>query len=555
MSAVTQLPPTSWTTGTTEVFRTGTWRSARPWHVRAPSPCRQACPVSGDIAGWVGHAAAGDLRAAWDVLVRRNPFPAVAGRVCHHPCESACNRGAHDGAVAVCRLERHVGDAAIAAGWRFEPPRTERDGRVAVVGGGPAGLSASYRLRRLGWQVTLLESSDALGGLMRSGIPSYRLSRAVLDAEIARIVALGVDVRLRAPLGSPQDLRALRDAHDAVLVATGAARPHRLPALDYSQPWALDGATWLAGVNAGRPAPIGERVVVVGGGSAAIDAARSARREGRRVVLLALEPRDAMPAQREEVEEALDEGVELVDAAMLDAAVHEDGALRLDCRRVRLVGAAAGGPILEAIPGSGFALRADAVIASIGQSPDLRALDGLPARGGRLAVDARQSTGAERVWAAGDVTGAAGFVTEAIGAGRRAARAIHLALGGTDDDADDADDDLARTSPAVPLSAIATWHHRPASRTPLPSRPAGERVADHDESQLGFDAAAALAESARCFSCGTCVECDHCVVFCPDLAIRRTATGYEVLDDWCKGCGLCVRECPSGAMTLRKERR
>ena len=162
--------PAIWTTGSTLALKTGTWRSALPQHVHAPSPCHAACPVHGDIAEWIALARARDFRAAWDVLTRHNPFPAIAGRICHHPCESACNRAGHDEALSICKLERFVGDTAIAEGWRFAPPAAERTGHVAVVGAGPAGLSAAFQLRRRGWRVSLYEARAGLGGLMRHGI-------------------------------------------------------------------------------------------------------------------------------------------------------------------------------------------------------------------------------------------------------------------------------------------------------------------------------------------------------------------------------------------------
>lgn len=545
------VPPT-WTTGSTEVIKTGTWRAALPRHIRAPSPCHQACPVNGDIAEWIGLARARDWRGAWDVLTRHNPFPAVAGRICHHPCESACNRAGFDEALSICKLERFVGDAAIAQGWAFAPPAQERDGHVAVVGGGPAGLSAAFQLRRRGWRVTLYEAGAELGGLMRHGIPSYRLAREVLDAEIARIVALGVEVRCHTVLAGPDDLQRLRETHDAVFVATGAARPKRLPQLDYRRPWVVDGATYLAAANAGTPPALGRRVVVVGGGSAAIDAARSARRAGHAVTLLALESRAQMPAQREEVDEALDEGIALVDGAMLDAATWADGALRLDCVRVRFEsGTERGRFTVSRVDGSGFAIAADAVITSIGADPDLTVFGGaLPAQGALLDADARtQTTPQPGVWAGGDVASMARFVTEAVGMGKRAALAIHRQLLG--EAAPEVDGEAV-----VPLAAIATWYHPAAPRAPARTLPAAERLAAGAEVQLGLEIEQALAEGERCFSCGTCIECDNCVVVCPDLAVRRAeGGGYEVLGDYCKGCGLCVRECPTGSMKMLEETR
>ena len=548
-AVVTPIQPT-WTTGSTEVFKTGTWRAALPRHIHAPSPCHQACPVNGDIAEWIGLARAGELRAAFDVLTRHNPFPAIAGRICHHPCESACNRGGHDAAVSICRLERHVGDTALAQRWRHAPPAVERSGHVGVVGAGPAGLSAAYQLRRRGWRVTLYEANAEAGGLMRYGIPTYRLARDVLDAEIERIVALGVELRCNTRLATPDEFARLRAAHDAVFVAIGAARPRRLPQLDYGAGWVLDGAAYLGAVNTGLRPALGHRVVVVGGGGAALDAARSARRAGHLVTILALETREQMPAQREEVEEALDEGIALYDSATLQSATQGADGVRLACMRVRRERAPAGGWQFVPLPGGEFVFDADAIVTSIGQDPDLGAFAGaLPQRAGLLGVDAAQATGAPGVWAGGDAASLARFVTEAVGMGKRAALAIHRNLLG-----DGAGDAQEEGEAVVPLAAIATWYHvdtpRAAPRTLAPE----ERMTGA-EVQLGFDdVAQALAEAERCYSCGTCISCDNCVVVCPDLAVRRVpAGGYEVLGDYCKGCGLCVRECPTGSMKMLEE--
>jgi NADPH-dependent glutamate synthase beta subunit-like oxidoreductase len=530
--------PTTWTTGTTEVFKTGTWRASLPRYVSAPSPCHAACPVGGEIARWIGRAREGDLRGAWEILVRNNPFPAVAGRVCHHPCEAACNRAGFDEPLAICKLERHVGDAALAARWPLPGPASERSERIAVVGGGPSGLAAAYQLRRRGYAVTLLEARPRLGGLMRDGIPAYRLPRAVLDGEIKRIVALGIELRLGQALDSPQDFARLRQEFDAVYLATGARRQKRMAQLDYDKPWAMDGADWLARANAGTPPALGRTLVVVGGGSAAIDVARSARRIGHDVTLLVLEREAEMPAQREEVEEALEEGVQLVDGAMLERVRDATGGgLVLDCTKVDF---AAG---CKRISGSGFRLEADAVVSSIGQDPELSALGGaLRTDGALLFADARQATSAEGVYAGGDLTSTARFITEAIGMGKRAARAIEGSL------------DMEAGRP-VTLDAIATFYYPRQARQAAGRREAAERLGGEAEVQLGFDAAQALAESERCFSCGQCVFCDNCYYYCPDLAVNRVPDGYAVNGDYCKGCGICVRECPTGSMEMVEELR
>ena len=200
-------PSPLWTTGHTEVFHTGTWRSITPEYRYRPSPCHQACPVGGSIATWIGQLRDGDAHAAWLTLTENNPFPAVAGRVCHHPCEAACNRAGYDEALAICKLERLVGDHAIAQGWRWPRPQAERAERVAIVGGGPSGLSVAFQLRRLGYRVTVFEAAAAPGGLMRDGIPAYRLPRDVLDAEIARLVDLGVQLRCAMAMPSTGSTR------------------------------------------------------------------------------------------------------------------------------------------------------------------------------------------------------------------------------------------------------------------------------------------------------------------------------------------------------------
>jgi NADPH-dependent glutamate synthase beta subunit-like oxidoreductase len=544
----TVLPQTAWTTGSTEVFKTGTWRAQLPHYATSPSPCLQACPVNGEIARWIGLAHQRDFRGAWDVLSINNPFPAVAGRICHHPCESACNRGAYDESLAICKLERAVGDMALAQGWGYEPPREERGGHVAIVGGGPSGLSAAYQLRRRGWRVTLHEPQDELGGLMRYGIPAYRLSRHVLDGEIARILALGVNVERRR-IGSLQAFGELRATHDAVYLAFGAGRPKRLPQLPASAPWLMDGAEYLARSNAGAPPPLGRRVVVIGGGSAALDAARSARRAGHEVTILALETREQMPAQREEIAEALEEGVTLADGAMLSAVQPANGqGVVIHCQRVRFEpGAARGQFSVAPIEGAQFTIAAHAVLTSIGQDPDLATFAAaVPTARGLLAIDGLQQTGAEKVWAGGDAASMARFVTEAIGMGKRAAIDIDRVLRG-------APAQPAASAQAVAIDAIALHHHPQAARAPERVRPPVERLSSTLEVQLGLDVEQALAEAARCFSCGTCTECDNCFQYCPDLAIRRVAGGYEVLTDYCKGCGLCVQECPTGAIAMREE--
>ncbi len=555
---VAALIPSIWTTGSTDSLKTGTWRAALARHIKAPAPCHGACPVNGDIAEWIGLARERDFQASWRVLARHNPFPSIAGRICHHPCETACNRAGFDEALSICQLERFVGDQALRQGWAFEDATSAQTGQVAILGGGPSGLSAAYHLRSLGYAVTLFEAQAELGGLMRYGIPAYRLSREVLSGEIARIVAMGVTVHCNHRINSTDDFQRLREQYDAVYLALGASRNRRLPTLDYSQPWVCDGANYLAAANAGVPRRLGHRLLVIGGGSAALDAARSARRLGHDVTLLALEQRAQMPAQAEEVLEAIDEGITLVDGARLESAV-DDGArgLTLNCTRVAFVpGTRRGQFTVTAVKGSSFNLNADAVITSIGQDPELSVLGaGFAAAGGLLQTDDQMATGNAGIYAGGDMTSMARFVTEAIGMGQRAAHAIARELRQRAGGEISAPVAHYENEPLVPLSAISTYYHPKRERERTELLGAQERLQRDTEVQLGLALEQVMLESERCFSCGTCINCDNCVVYCPDMAVKRVGDGYIVLTDYCKGCGACVRECPTGSMKMQEELR
>ena len=544
------LPPPIWTTGTTESLKTGTWRAALPVYQDAPSPCRLACPVGGEIAQWMDQARAGDWHGAWTTLTDNNPFPAISGRVCHHPCEAACNRGGYDAPLAVCALERYIGDLALAEGWRHAPVPVTRKERIGVVGGGPSGLAAAYQLRRLGYAVTIFEAQPELGGLLRDGIPPYRLPRAVLDGELARVLELGIEVRAGSPLAMAQHFERLRGQFDVLYLAMGARRQKRLAQLDYAAPWVMESAAWLARANAGAPPDLGARLAVIGGGSAAIDVARSARRAGCDVSLISLESEAQMPAQREEVLQAKEEGVTLMDGVLLRSASRTDGGVALECVRAHFESGPKSGEFrVTPIAGSEFTLMADGVVPAIGQDPELapvRAL--LRADDALLWTDALGATSTEGVFAGGDVASTARFVTQAIGMGMKAAHEIDRRL-----QARQAAPEPAPRAPS--LDAINTYYHPRAPRAENARLGSAERLRGHAEVQLGLAAEQALAEAARCFSCGRCIFCDNCFYYCPDMAIRRVPGGYAVDGDYCKGCGLCVQECPTGSIAMQEDRK
>lgn len=556
MSTPPKEIPTAWTTGFTDIFNTGTWRSALPVHEWRPSPCHVSCPVGNSIPLWIKLIGEGAYEDAWLSLAATNPFPAVTGRVCHHPCEGDCNRVILEGPVGINGLEYFLGDHALQQGWALPAAGESLGRRVAVVGGGPAGLSCAYHLRRLGYEVTVLEARPKLGGLLRYGIPGYRLATGVVDKEIQRILDLGVEVRTDTSVDSAEAFARLRQEYVAVFVAVGAQRAKRLGHLDEAggATRVLDGLDYLRRVSDGEDLALGERLVVIGGGSAAIDVARTARRQGKQVTVMSLETREIMPAQSEEVSEALEEGVRLVDGAMASGATLTVECLTLECRLVTLDPEAPPG-VLRPLPieGSGFALEADAVIMAIGQDADLGAFGpALQTEQAVLQVDRDTlATSLEGVFAGGDVATMSRYVSVAVGEGRRAAYGIAAYLGHPDAQPLPCLD----LSQAVAATEVNVYYFPPAERTERERTAAERRLDDFREVALAYTTAQAASEAGRCMSCGLCIECDNCFVFCPDMAIKKDADRdehYAVLEQYCKGCGLCVVECPRGAVHLEQ---
>jgi len=539
-----------WTTQSTDVIKTGSWRLALPAYVNPPAPCHNACPVDGNIAVWIQYVESQAYQDAWLTLVDNNPFPAVTGRICHRPCEDSCNRGQLDEPIAIRCLERFVGDMALENGWAFPDTNISQAETIAVVGGGPAGLAAAFHLRRMGYAVTRFEAQPQLGGVLRYGIPPYRLPKDILDAEIKRILELGIDVRTDTRISSHADFENLRSEFAAVFIATGAAVPKRLPQLDYSRPWVIESANYLEQSNVGDHPQSGERVVVIGGGSAAMDVARTARRHLKEVTVLCLEAEPEMPAQRDEILEAKDEGITLIDGVMLQSVTDQaPKGLQLACIRVNFeTGAERGEFDVTPIPGTEFTVDADTIVPAIGQDPDTTKLqDLLDVEAGLVRIDKQLETSLAGVFAGGDLVTMQRFVTVAFGFGKQAATGIDRYLRSATEGQD------LPSQPTVPINVINTHYHPQAARAKQQLVSAAERQTSFDEVELALPGGEALAESQRCFSCGNCTFCDNCFYYCPDMAINRENGGYSVNDDYCKGCGLCVRECPTGAIVMRQE--
>ena len=524
--------------------KTGTWRTERPVYSRQPAPCGHACPAGEDVQDWLYHAEEGAYERAWRAIMEVNPLPAVMGRVCYHPCEAACNRGELDEAVGINSVERFLGDEAIRAGWTV-PLSVRRAGkRVLVVGAGPSGLSAAYHLARMGHDVIVHDAGSEPGGMMRYGIPAYRLPRDVLDAEVERILALGVTLRLGAKV---DDLETTMRAErcDAAFVAVGAHLGKRAYIPAGSAARMLDAVTMLRDVAGGEPPLLGRRVAVYGGGNTALDAARTARRLGAdEAVIVYRRTRDRMPAHDSEVQEALEEGVRM---KWLSTVRHADGG-RLTIERMTL-----GADGFPQPTGELETLEADTLVLALGQESDLGLLertDGVELVDGTVKVGDDLMTGRPGVFAGGDAVPAERTVTMAVGHGRSAARHIDAWLGGRR---------LETPPPAapVPFEALNPWYYSDAPRSLRPRLEQARRASTFDEVVGGLDAATALFEARRCLSCGSCFACDNCFGVCPDNAVIKLdpagAYAYAIDLDYCKGCGLCAQECPCGAIEMHPE--
>jgi NADPH-dependent glutamate synthase beta subunit-like oxidoreductase len=523
--------------------RAGPVREERPVYVDLLPPCNAACPAGENIQAWLDHVEHENYAAAWRTLTADNPFAAIHGRVCYHPCETSCNRASLDTAVSIHSVERFLGDLAREHGWLLDAPAVRSGKRVLVIGAGPSGLSAACHLARLGHDVEIRDAGEQPGGMMRYGIPAYRLPRDVLDAEIARLAALGVVFTNNHRI---TDLEAERQEgrFDAVFVAVGAHLSKRveIPAMDAGS--MVDAVSFLRGVASGERPVVGRRVAIYGGGNTAIDAARTVRRLGAEEALIVYRrTRQQMPAHEEEAVDAEREGVRMNWLRTIKAFEGEQ--LQIELMELDETG-------WPQPTGRFETLEADTLILALGQETDTAFLRSVPGvefeRDGTVKVSSSLMTGAPGVFAGGDMVPAERTVTVGVGHGKRAAREIDAWLRGVPLE-------RAPKHPLATFEMLNLWFFGDASRRREPELAPEDRVGDFAEVVGALPSEEAVFEARRCLSCGNCCECDGCLGACPEDAVIKLGPGFRYRFDYdrCTGCRACFEQCPVHSIEMYPE--
>ncbi|NWF92298.1 MAG: FAD-dependent oxidoreductase [Syntrophaceae bacterium] len=561
--------------GSTEVIETGRWGFQKPETVLMTAPCQEACPAGNPIPQFLYLAAEGRYDEALRALLRENPFPGVCGRVCFHPCEARCHRARYDESVSICAMERYVFDATSDRSVDIRPHRNHHSKQVAVVGSGPAGLSCAYFLGLLGHQVTVFEARTEPGGVMRWGIPEYRLPKSVLKREVRRIVNLGIEIKTGVKVGGDLSFDQLMD-FDAVFLSPGAGS---------SLPLKIDGealkAVWrgkelLERINSGGRIRLGREVIVIGGGNTAMDVARSALRLGSRVTVAYRRSRDEMPAIQEEIREAEEEGVRFEFLIQpVRVSLLKNGRLAVKFQRMKL-----GKPDQSKRPkpipveGGFVKLEADALVEAVGEAVEWSWIPQRLMSRGLIDVGPSLLTAQDKVFAGGDAIDQPRTVVTAIASGKKAAISIDLYLRGLS-----SDDFLSRievgnqgslsmeayiagieqgrwpeVKDVVPYERINTLYFEPSGRIRERKLSRDKAVKGFSEVNRGFSPNQAHASASRCFTCGTCNYCSNCYFFCPEgvISLDPLLQSRAVDLEHCKGCGTCARACPRGVVEMRE---
>jgi formate dehydrogenase major subunit len=527
----------------------------RPRYIEKTPPCIGNCPSGTDIRGVLttiaqaeayGRTTEQAYEIAWRMILENNPFPATCGRVCPHPCEAGCNRNDKDAPVAINAIERFLGDFALAKGLKPSVLTEEKfPEKVAVVGAGPAGLSCAYHLARRGYSVTVFEAFSKAGGMLRYGIPEYRLPRNVLDAEIKRIEDMGVEIKCNTVVGRDISLDQLKSGYQAVFVGIGAHKGMKLRVPGEDAPNVYTGTEFLNKVNSGDKVEVGGKVLVVGGGDTAIDAARISKRLGADVTIVYRRTRNEMPAIAPEIEGALEEGVKIEFLAAPVEIVLENGrAVGMKCIRMELGEPDASGrrrPVPK--PGSEFVIEATTIIAAISQEPNFDGFTMLKEGKDWIKADEWGATKAEGIYSGGDDI-ELGLVTIAVSQGRFAAEAIDARFRGRQLE-------KRQRPPIIKSDKMKLSWYKEAARNERQKVPPQERGFD-TEIEKGLTEQQALDEAKRCMSCGMCMDCETCWMYCTNSCFVKLPKGqhYKVKLELCNGCKKCAEECPCGYIEM-----
>ncbi len=523
---------------------TGAWRTKRPEYKSFLPPCNNACPAGHDIQRWLYWAEEGEYQKAWEVMMENNPLPAIHGRVCYHPCETSCNRGQLDQPVSIHAVERFLGDLANKNNWTV-PCLPDTGKKVLVVGSGPSGLSCAYHLRRMGHTVTVFEAMPKLGGMLRYGIPAYRLPRDVIDEEVGRLAKMGITFIVNQKVDSVREPLE-QGKFDSIFLAIGAHKSKHvnIPAREAGK--VMDALSFLRDASDSPEVAktrVGRRVAIYGGGNTAMDAARTALRMGaEETVIIYRRDESKMPAHKSELTEAVEEGVRMQWLSTIKEMAEDE--IEIELMELDEKG-------FPQPTGKFEKVKADTLILALGQDSDSDFLRNVPevkvAKDGVVEVDANMMTGFKGLFAGGDMVPSERTAAIAVGHGKKAARCIDAYLNGRE----------YAPSPKKPIATfekLNSWYYTDAPKTIQPQLDHLRRLDSFDETTGGLDESNALYEARRCLSCGNCLGCDNCYGVCPDNAITKLGVGkFEIKLDYCKGCGICVTECPCGCMEMTRE--
>jgi len=565
--------------GSSLVFKTGSQRSEWPYFINKVAPCRQACPIGIDIPTAFHLASKGKIDEALRSYLMENPLPGVCGRVCYHPCEVDCNRANFDDAINIRSFERFLADNGSVEP-RKDVSATPKEGRIAVVGSGPAGLSAAYHLARQGYACTMFEEKPELGGMLRYGIPSYRLPRSVLNKEIERILSLGIHIQTGTRIGRDLSCSDL-DSFDAIFLSVGLQSGKNLFQAEEYGKHILTGLQFLKNPVDWSMENPKQSVLIIGGGNVAIDVGRTLLRlrggEGHHITIVCPESRDQMPAIPEEVKEAIEEGLAIVNGWAPHEIHGKEGDLNaVDLRRA----------VVELDPNTGSVKinlvgqeirteQADKIVVAIGQELSNHDFpEGIETGGGIISTDQFQRTSAAKIFAGGDAVGGKSFVAQAIASGKMGAFSIQCFLEGRDVETEFQAHQIANSQTfsfqhliersengrvnlkrGVSFDQINTLFFFKSPRINPDERNPETRIQSFEEIRNELDTESMEQEIERCFRCGTCIDCENCLDFCPDISILKDAKSgiYDFDADYCKGCGVCSVACPRNIIEMVRD--